>query len=272
MTKPDRTFETEIEIAAPKDAVWRAVTEAREIARWFAPSVEVDLRVGGAVVWQWGPHHTWRQTIEVIEPGQHLRTRYDSVVGDGRGGMRPLFIDFLLRGDGGTTTLRLVQSGFGPEAEFDQEYDGISSGWPVELRSLRLYLEQHRGQDRRLAWHALSTSLPPQEAWARLDRVLGVRALSGLREGAPFALAVEGAARLEGRTLFAPSPLEFSGVVDSHDGGWFRMHCGTWGGATQVWLWLALYGSAAAAVPRFQRAFEAALGTIVGAGEAGAAG
>ena len=43
------------------------------------------------------------------------------------------------------TTLRLVHSGFGPGADFDEEYDGISQGWPVELRSLRHYLENHAG-------------------------------------------------------------------------------------------------------------------------------
>ena len=39
----DRQFEHEIEIDAPPAAVWRALTEAQEIARWFAPDVTVEL-------------------------------------------------------------------------------------------------------------------------------------------------------------------------------------------------------------------------------------
>ena len=227
MSSNNRKFEMEIEIAASPDQVWSAIADARELARWFAPTTAVEPEVGGRIVWQWGAHHVWPQTIEAFEPGQHLRTRYDSAVDDGAGGKRPLFVDFFLRGDGGTTKLRLVHSGFGPEAGFDAEFDGISDGWPVELRSLRHYLEHHRGKDRMVAWSLWTTPLPPAEAWARLtgDGGLALGGLHDLREGEAYSFDVPGAGPIAGRVLFSPSEREFSGTVTNLADGWFRVHC-----------------------------------------------
>jgi uncharacterized protein YndB with AHSA1/START domain len=269
---PARQFETEIRIAAPRDAVWRALAEAREIARWFAPTVEVEPGVGGRILWEWGRHHSWSNTIESWQPGQHLRTRYDSPVDDGRGGKRPLFVDFHLQGDGGVTTLRLVHSGFGPEAAFDAEFDGISSGWPVELRSLRHYLENHRGRDRQLAWATRSTQDAPAEVWRRLVGADGFAApgLTAIAAAGRYRLVVPGAGPIEGSVLFSPSEREFSGVADNLGKGWLRLHCERWAGATQVWVWLALYGSTAERVASFQTAFDRLLDRVVPAAASGA--
>lgn len=241
--RTERSFQTELAIAAPPEAVWSALTEAREIERWFAPDATVEARPGGRLVWAWDDQCRWEQTIEAIEPGQHLRTRYDSAVPDPAGGRRPLFVDFHLEGDRGVTRLRVVHSGFGPEASFDAEFDGISQGWPVELRSLRLYLERHRGADRHVAWERRSTDAAPTDVWRRLVGPDGLQApdLASRREGEPFAVRLGDLGPIDGTTLFVPGPREFSGVVGSLGDAWLRVHCEHWNGATQVWLWLALY-------------------------------
>ena len=48
--------------------------------------------------------------------------------------------------------MRLVHSGFGAGAEWDDEFDSISNGWKFERRGLRHYLQRHFGKDRRVAW------------------------------------------------------------------------------------------------------------------------
>lgn len=256
-----RRFEMVLDLPAPRDVVWRALTEAREIERWFATRVVSDQRVGGRLEWNWDDHYRWIHTIEVHEPGSHLRTRYDSAVADPAGGRRPLFVDFHLEGDGGVTTLRLCHHGFGPEADFDAEYDGISGGWPAELRSLRLYLERHLGKDRRVAWARCRVALPRAEAWRRLVGVDGLNAplLTSLREGDAFSIAVPGVSRLMGTALFVPHDREFTGRVGSHGDGWLRLSADEWGGATNVWLWLALYSQPEPVVAACQSAFEALL-------------
>lgn len=269
MSSTDRKFEMHIDLPASRDEVWAAISEAREIARWFAPDVEVDPRVGGAMKWEWADHHRWPLTIEVFEPGQHLRTRYDSTVDDGAGGKRPLFVDFFLEGDSGTTTLRLVHHGFGPESDFDMEFDGISGGWPVELRSLQHYLTHHRGRDRMLAWAVKWSQVPAAEAWARLTGAggLALAGLPDLAEGAAYAFDVPGAGPIAGQASFSKGGREFSGTVANLDNGRFRVHCERWDGSTQIWLWLALYEGSPQRAATYQQAFGAVLDGLFGTNE-----
>ena len=241
--------------------MWRAISEDTELRRWFAPEAKTESAVGGEIVWAWRDHHNWPQRIEILEPGRRLRTRYDSGVDVADGGKAPLFLDFMLEGEGGMTTLRLVQSGFGPEADFDSEYDGISRGWPVELRSLRLYLEQHAGQDRQLVWSVRDLEMDPTEAWARLTSADGMGCGTGvenLEEGAAFRFRTVDGDEFAGKALCCQDR-EFSGEVTSHGGAFFRVSVEEWGGLTHVWLWLGTYGRPASEVVELQEQWDAML-------------
>ena len=264
MTSPEksgRQFETQIEIAASRDAVWQAIASDAELRRWFSPEASTELKVGGEIVWEWKGHHRWPQRIEILEPGRRLRTRYDSAVDDESGGKKPLFIDFLLEGEGGTTTLRLVQSGFGSEAGFDGEYDGISRGWPVELRSLRLYLERHAGKDRRLAFASVDIDLGSTAAWERLTSQEGINcgsAVESMAEGAPFRFETTDGDVFSGRAL-ACHAREFCGDAESHGGAFLRISVEEWAGKTHVWCWLGAYDHGEAKLSALQTRWEAML-------------
>ena len=154
------------------------------------------------------------------------------------GGKRPLFIDFVLEGEGGMTTLRLTQSGFGPQAAFDEEYDGISHGWPVELRSLRLYLETHRGKERQLAWSNVEVALPPEQAWRVLTGEDGLACgpgIKGLSPGQEFRFTTNTGDVFEGKALLG-NPLEFVGQVESHGDGFLRFTAYRYQAKSHVWL------------------------------------
>jgi uncharacterized protein YndB with AHSA1/START domain len=245
MTEPDtfREFETRIDLAAPKDAVWKALTDAEELRRWFAPVASVEAEVGGEIVWEWNAHHRWPQRVEILEPGVRLKTRYDSAVDDGKGGKKPLYIDFILEGTGGTTSLRVVQSGFGSEAGFDSEYDGISRGWPVELRSLRLYLEQHAGADRVVAWSTRNLDLDAAEAWQRLAGDQGFACgaeVQSMNEGDPFQFETADGDVFSGWALQCGAR-EFSGNASSHGDAFLRVSVEEYAGSAFVWCWLGAY-------------------------------
>lgn len=262
-----REFAMELEIAADRDAVWRALSDRAELVRWFPPEAEVEPKPGGEIVWRWGDLHRWPQRVEAWEPGEHLRTRYDSAVPDGGGSPHPLFIDFFLTGEGGRTTLRLVHSGFGPDAAFDEEYDGISSGWPVELRSLRLYLERHAGQDRQLAWCTKILEVDHDEAWQRLmgpDGFACDQQLADLVEGEAFSAKASTGDAFEGEAL-AANRHHFCGVASSHGHGFLRIAVERCGGTSQVWLWLATYGRPAGEAAALQGRWEAMLSHLFAA-------
>ena len=68
-----------------------------------------------------------------------------------------LELEFTLHNRGDRTTLRLVQSGTGHGANWDDEVDGVAMGWQSELRGLRHYLAHHRGQPRSTASASATT-------------------------------------------------------------------------------------------------------------------
>ena len=260
-TQPLRDFETTLQIDAPRDVVWEAISTDAGLRRWFAPRVEVVPGEGGSVCWQWGDIHTWPQTIEAWEPGRRLRTRYDSAVDDGRGGRVPLFIEWTLDGEGGTTTLRLVQSGFGSESSFDTEYDGISRGWPIELRSLRLSLERHRGSDRQIAWSLADLDVPHEEAWKRITGPQGFACgeqIDRLTEGDPFRIETADGDVFEGTTLTC-FPHQFSGMDARHGDAFVRFTVEDCGGKSQAWLWLGAYDRPKNEVAGIQERWDAML-------------
>lgn len=250
-----RQFEQTLELDAPRDAVWKALTQSDEVARWFAPSVTFEPKVGGAVVWDWSDHFHWPQTVEVFEPDTHLRTRYEARIDGGAptqvpgpaAKTHPLFIDFRLTGDGGSTTLRIVHSGFGADSAFDEEFEGISHGWPIELQSLRNYVERHAGRDRHLTWSKATLDLDADTAWRQLTSDSGLKCGPGidqLAEGAPFEFCTAAGDTFAGEVI-ATHPRELAARVSSHDDGFLRIWAGDFGGRTHLWLWLATYGDAA---------------------------
>lgn len=190
-----RKFETEIEIKAPVQAVWQALTDAEELTRWFPPQAAVTPGVGGKILWSWPGITDWHLNIEQWQPNKHLRAVYDlrtevivktdeqteadaaiKLAEASKGKPLQLAVDFFLQGRGGSTVLRLVHSGFGKGSPWDEEYDGISWGWLKELRSLRHYLEYHHGKPRHVGWArvTLPANTSTASAWQRLLSENGV--------------------------------------------------------------------------------------------------
>lgn len=131
-----RSHETVITIDAPIEEVWRALTSAERIQRWFAPNMRVEPRTGGAYVSDWGPGLEWKNVIEVWEPNRHLRlTETRDRVLSASSVQEPLepcrlIQDFYLEtAAGGSTVVRLVHSGFGSSEAWDREYEGTKGGW-----------------------------------------------------------------------------------------------------------------------------------------------
>ncbi len=244
----DRTIETSVEIRAPIEAVWKALTDARELERWFPLKASVRPGVGGAIWLSWGPPWERDSPIEIWEPLRHLRMRWpfhaEKAV-DGRQGVLPLAVDYVLEARGDTTILRLVHSGFGRGANWDDEYDGTRRGWTFELGSLARYLELHRGAERSVAWARRRVHESPGEIWPRLFGSRGLIA-SGAIDGAPpggrYAITTSQGDALQGEVLTNEPPFEFSGTLDGPSDGVLRVGVDGSGLEREIWLWASLHG------------------------------
>ena len=253
MTDQERAFEMEIDIDAPADEVWRALSDAEELTRWFPLEASVQPGRGGTMTWTW--EQPWMTRIDRWDPPRRLRLiQADEQPLDvdgrpietGRAVPARIGIEFTLETMHGKTRLRLVHSGFGPGAEWDDEVEGISLGWQFELRSLRHYLQRHHGRDRHVGWARASSPLSIDDTWARLVGPDGF-SVGGATAGQPYQLDTPTADHFSGTTELAIPRREFFGTVRELDDGVFRVSSYPAAGQVGVTVWAATYSAGLAA-------------------------
>lgn len=237
-----RAARGEIRIDAPVERVWRALTEARELERWFPLDAEVEPGPDGRIWMSWGNELGGWSAIQVWDPPHHLRVEW--VMGED---LPAQVTDYYLEGEGGRTTLRVVTSGFPGDASWDDMVEGTRLGWLFELRQLKEYLERHEGQDRRAVFHRVRVSLSRQDAW---DRLTGPDGLADSVQGEvfdrtpPWQLAAVAVEPVDGLLRLTVDP--------SHDEP----------DARDVSLWLCAWGGGAAEVDRIARGLAARLDAL----------
>jgi uncharacterized protein YndB with AHSA1/START domain len=173
MTEP-RKIELSIEIDASVDALWKALTEARELANWFPPEASaVGAGLGSVLTFSWGEGMAFSVKVVASVPGVHLRWQAEGE------GVPPLVTDFHLSSAGGKTVLRLVHSGFGPGDEWDELIDGLTTGWTYFLHHLRLYLQEWAGRVRHMIAKRVPTAATREAIWQQLTTGAGGLLLAG---------------------------------------------------------------------------------------------
>jgi uncharacterized protein YndB with AHSA1/START domain len=223
-----RAFEMSLTIDAPADAVWRALTDGDEIRRWFSTNASIEPRPGGRYEISWDGDWTWTMEIADWEPPRRLRlvdrtARPFDLEGQPQAAQVAVevMLEFMLEARGGQTTLRLVHSGFGSGAAWDDEIDGISHGWPVELRILRHYLERQRGRDRRHAWARVASDTPAPRLWDILmspDGLITSGSIAGAQGGDRVHLTLATGDTIDGRVI-AASPGHHLAIAAENLGG-----------------------------------------------------
>lgn len=254
-----RSHEQEIEIDAPPEVVWKAITDPRELERWFPLRAEVAPGADGRLTYSWGEGITGTCRIDVWDPPRRLRTGWmpeflpQSATPAERARVA---VDWTLVGKGGKTVLRLVTSGFGSSANFDQEYDGTRRGWNYELAALQHYLERHRARERRAFWVRRPIAGDGEGAFARLFGAAGLCAagsFAGKSKGDGFDVTAATGDRLAGVVLDADPPREIAGFVANLGDAMFRAGVETCADGTQAHLFVSTWGQPAAEVAALER-------------------
>jgi uncharacterized protein YndB with AHSA1/START domain len=268
-----RAHEHTLDIATSPADVWKAITTAEELVRWFPIGAETRPGLGGEILYQWGELEG-RCRILAWDPPRHLRTGWmeapspaaqapdlpRSTPAD-EAARAALVVDWFLEGHGGMTHLRLVHSGFSADAAWDKEYDGTKRGWTFELEALKHYLEQERGQDRRASWIRHAVTTPATGVWSTFSRpgkLFRALELAGLAHGDRFRLERVDGVVLTGRVLVNRPPLEFAGVLD--DGAMLRFGFEDCMGRPEAHVWFATWGLSAERFTREEQAWRAILG------------
>jgi uncharacterized protein YndB with AHSA1/START domain len=133
------------DVLAPRELVWRGLIEPALLALWYGPDARVAPRAGGSY-WVRADADLVREAhIDVFDPGRRLRLIYmpqaelpptDSVIVD----------DFLLDGDGDSTSVRLLGSGYPAGDDWERFYLRLRHGWPRALARLKIAIERFAGE------------------------------------------------------------------------------------------------------------------------------
>ena len=132
-------------IAASPETVFRALTDANELNRWWTSSADSDARTGGAFSYRFefedeSRNHTYTGDYEEVTPNERVRFPWGGSLGD-------TTVEFQVRPSGDGTELVLRHTGLGQGAEWEEWRTMHEQGWTFFLDNLKSVLEA--GEDRR---------------------------------------------------------------------------------------------------------------------------
>jgi uncharacterized protein YndB with AHSA1/START domain len=145
---PDR-IEKEIVLAAPRDRVWRALTDVRQFNEWFGVALTSPFVPGAVVRGQITiaeyTHVTCTMWVETMEPERRFAFRWHPYAIEPHvdyASEPTTLVTFTLAEDAGGTRLTVVESGFDaiPEARRNAAFLSNTRGWEMQLERVQQYL------------------------------------------------------------------------------------------------------------------------------------
>lgn len=135
-------IERTIWIKAPRERVWRAITDPKELEAWFSPGLPWEisaLEVGGTVAWHTSETDVEIHIIEVLEPPRRFTIRWEPKPPE-----TGLVTTFLLEEENEGTRLTVIETGFElvPEEQRRKRMEGSTEGYTTALESLKRHIEQ----------------------------------------------------------------------------------------------------------------------------------
>lgn len=146
MTDDRDRVEKTIELRAPRDRVWRAISNAQEFGTWFGVGeplkLQGDFVPGARIMAQWAgrPSPEWFFTIDVVDPERLLAFRwvpYEIPKGDDPAKHPTTRIEMRLDDTPTGTRLTIVESGFAKlpaDKQYKREQNGL--GWAIQAESI----------------------------------------------------------------------------------------------------------------------------------------
>lgn len=238
-------LEKTIHIDAPIETVWKAISQGKEMARWFTLDARITPGEGSAAdppghIWlSFGPGMEGEAPLAAFEKNRRLGWVED------HGGGRRMSVDFHLEPAEGGTVVRLVQSGFGPEASWDDYYDGVDGGWSFFLLNLKHYVEQHWATPRTSVWRRHPVSGSRKEVWDRLFSQAGL-AIDGAAArdvGQPVSPRF-GGLDLPGLVVLNRPHRHFASTIPGRNDGLVFVEMEGSGEGWHLGVWISLYGEA----------------------------
>jgi len=180
--KRTRTQRQEIEIDAPAETLWWALTTPEGIATWFVTKAEVEPGRGGKIryVWEEMGDMGADAAVEAWEPLRRLLLRGTH----GEGGPSILEEWTIESLGGGRSRLRLVQSGIPEDSSWDGYHESMDRGWRMYLDVMAHALARHGRNPRRAVTVFATLPAGAPDPWPRIVGPEGLAVQGDLRTGA----------------------------------------------------------------------------------------
>ncbi len=143
-----------IEIAAPVEKVWDALTDYEKFGQWFCARIEQPFVVGqlstGHMTYPGYEHYAWEARIVAIEPMTRFAYEWPATGGDkdlldsGVAVPEWTLCEFVLESVDSGTKLTVTESGFEnvPEPRRTNVMRSNDGGWAEQVRNIRDYVER----------------------------------------------------------------------------------------------------------------------------------
>jgi uncharacterized protein YndB with AHSA1/START domain len=134
----DHVASARVDVDAPPQAVWEALTDPDRISRWMMGStVTTDWQVGGPITWQGemdgAPYEDKGEVLDYDEPRRLSMTHYSPLTGAADEPENYHTVTYELAPDGDGTSVTLSQDG----NDSAEQAERFSATWQSMLDALR---------------------------------------------------------------------------------------------------------------------------------------
>lgn len=143
-------IEKSIELKAPVDRVWRALTDYREFGEWFRVNLEGPFVVGqqarGKITYAGYEHLVWTAQVAAIEPMRRFAFTWHPYGVDpdvDYSVEKPTLVEFTLTPTGEGTDLTIVESGFDaiPAHRRAEAFRMNEGGWTAQALNIQAHVK-----------------------------------------------------------------------------------------------------------------------------------
>jgi uncharacterized protein YndB with AHSA1/START domain len=143
-------IEKSIELKAPVERVWRALTDHDEFGQWFRVKLEGPFVPGGVsrgrITYPGYEHLPWEAKVVAMErPRLFSFTRHPYAVEPGvdYSGEPPTLVEFRLEPIPGGTRVTVAESGFDalPSHRRDEALRSNEGGWEEQVKNIKAHVE-----------------------------------------------------------------------------------------------------------------------------------
>ncbi len=144
------TIERTIDLKAPIEKVWSAVSDHEQFGAWFRVKLDEPFQVGkmakGRITYPGYEHVLWEATVKRMDAPHHFAFTWTPYGVDPKRDYSseiPTLVEFTLEPIAAGTRLTIVESGFDnvPADRRAEAFRMNSGGWTSQLENIRVHVE-----------------------------------------------------------------------------------------------------------------------------------